>query len=295
MGAVMCWCLSSGSSTHYSPTPFFFFCVVVRDPQGVPTPLPSRALTSANISKRLRSSISLTKDSMKVHPGQSSPLGGMSPMSGLGTARSGGEADGDGDDAAGRGHGVSRPRSVASSNVSSTQYTRFHEVGRLLLNATSHIPNCCPLSNAFSGSTKYLLSQSRSIDVDSSYPVRRLGLQGPACALTESRDAYFIYFARFSSMTQCHARPQAMEKGNKRQEPMMRLLRLTMTAVCVLVIVLSSISWYQSNSVVDLSDSNTYTIRYMGHRMFSLQASFALGWCGLHPLGIGKHDSDIAS
>lgn len=160
---VMCWCLSSRSSTRYSPTPFFFFCVVVRHPQGVPTPLPSRALTSANISMRLRSSISLTKDSMKVHPGQSSPLGGMSPMSGLGTARSGGEEDGDGDEVAGKGHGVSRPRSVASSNVSSTQYTRFHEVGRLELTATSHKPNYCPLSNSLSGFTKYLPSVTHNL------------------------------------------------------------------------------------------------------------------------------------
>ena len=64
-----------------------------------------------------------------------------------------------------------------------------------------------------------------------------------------------------------------MEKGNKRQEPMMRLLSWAMSGVCALVMILSGISWYQSNTVVDFSDSNTFTIHYMGHRMFYLQAS----------------------
>jgi hypothetical protein len=110
---------------------FFAYLVLTMSPGNPSQRLASGEQVDAKIIKGLRSSVSTAKDNMKVQPGLSSPFS-MSPPGG--TARSGGGYSVDpGETARGGGAAGSKPRSVASSsNASSTQYTRFHEVRRAM-------------------------------------------------------------------------------------------------------------------------------------------------------------------
>ncbi len=70
--------------------------------------------------------------------------------------------------------------------------------------------------------------------------------------------------------------PQAMSRGSKREEPTMRLLRWIMTGVCGLLLVLSAITWYQGDTVVEYTVQQAVAVHFMGHRMYYLEVSLKL-------------------
>ena len=51
----------------------------------------------------------------------------------------------------------------------------------------------------------------------------------------------------------------------------MRVLRLTMTLLCFIMIALSGISWYQGAVVVEYTDRQAVAIHDMGHRMYYVE------------------------
>jgi hypothetical protein len=51
----------------------------------------------------------------------------------------------------------------------------------------------------------------------------------------------------------------------------MRVLRLTMTLLCFIMIALSGISWYRGAVVVEYTDRQAVAIHDMGHRMYYVE------------------------
>ena len=74
---------------------------------------------------------------------------------------------------------------------------------------------------------------------------------------------------------------QAMAAGARREEPTMRVLRLTMTLLCFIMIALSGISWYRGAVVVEYTDRQAVAIHDMGHRMYYVEVCKVF-FCRVH-------------
>ena len=64
---------------------------------------------------------------------------------------------------------------------------------------------------------------------------------------------------------------QAVNRGKSREEPTMRVLRLTMIGVPTLLVLLSGVVWYQGLTVVDYTLGQSIGLHFQGHRMYYLQ------------------------